>query len=207
MSGSECARVARSVDRLVRTADDSGLSIVQGICRVEIAPIGQWGEWFPGPWSPNAEEEGRLQFYTFETIATAEGEISSRNPQIISVGRHFEARIHGRIMKQMRRSSPKFASGEAAVLHIFLPYSAGETLMDVVDASYNEAFRKLNKNHRRINAVVLSAQLYGADYGDAVVRYDHYIIPNRRPRTELPEKFKLLFTDAKVEQQLGQKGG
>jgi hypothetical protein len=161
VSGSECARVVRSVGYLLQTAGDAGIWLVQGICRVEIEPIGRWGEWFPGPWLPHAEEEGRRQFYSAEAIVTAEGKISCRNPQIISVRTHFEPRIHGRIIKQMRASSRKFRSGEAAVVHIFLPYWAGETLMDVIDASYNEVFEKLNRDHRRINSVLLSAQLYG----------------------------------------------
>jgi DNA-binding XRE family transcriptional regulator len=206
VSGSECARVVRNVDHLLQTAGDAGTWMVQGICRVDIAPIGRWGDWFPGPWLPDAEEEGRRQFYSAETIVTAEGKVSCRNPQIISVSTHFEPRIDGRIIKQMRASSPKFRSGEAAVVHILLPCWTGTTLIEVIDASYNEVFNKLNKDYRRINAVVLSAQLYG-NFEDAAIRYNHYIIPNMRPQTELSEGFKLLFSDVRFEEQLGQSGG
>ena len=209
VSGSECARVVRTFNEFIQSTGGLGSCLVQGICRVEAAPIGQWGQWLPAPWRPEVKDKGIPQVYSFEVMVNTEGEVLHRNPCIISVSKYFQARISSRILKQIQRSSLKFQPGEPSVLHILLPYSEGRSLMDVVDASYGDVFRKLNKDHRRINAAILTAQLYGANYrtfSDRFIVYDNYVVPNMRARAGFPEGFKLLLSDAKVDQQFGNQG-
>jgi hypothetical protein len=209
VSDPECARVVRTFNEFIQSGGGVGSCLVQGICRIEAAPIGQWGQWLPAPWVPEVKDKAMPQVYSFEVMVNMEGNVLHKNPCMISIGKYFQPRISNRIIRQIQRSALKFQSGEASLVHILLPYSEGRSLMDVVDASYNDVFRKLNKDHRRINTIILSAQLYDTNYrmfSDRFIAYDHYVVPNIRTKTELPEGFKLLLSDAKVEQQLGNQG-
>jgi hypothetical protein len=110
---------------------------------------------------------------------------------IIQILPHAELDISSRLISELKKAVKQIPDQGPGIIHIQIPYSRGTELLKVVDTVYDNVYRKLNRDSRRVNAVVISADVLEIGSAVPVVRSFH-IVPNNSPVTELPAEFSII---------------
>jgi len=124
---------------------------------------------------------------------------SNKNPiykefALVLLKLSFEDNIPKRIYNALKKARRQISENGPGIVHISLPYEEGLKTLKVIDLTYKEIFNKLNRDTRRINAVVITGKIVDIS-SNPPIRYNQYIIPNYRAKTNLPEYFEILGTD------------
>ncbi len=109
----------------------------------------------------------------------------------VSIFPHADFDLTKRFFSNIRKASKQIPKGEMGIIHVAVPHLIGNHLMQIVDNSYDNILNNLERNHSRINAVVLYGQFFERNPWGPLLSL-HYIIPNMSPKSSLPQNFEII---------------
>lgn len=174
-----------------RTGDMAPQRCADGRILIEYMKLWEWDQIMPGPIGFTKMGETGV----FSVAAIHDGQrMLAKNPVAIAAFPYTEVNISSRLINEFKRASRQIPKEGPGIIHIAIPHKAGNQLLNVIDHCYPYVYRTINKDSRRVNAVVISASLVsgGNRPGESALVYQHYVIPNLHARTRLPKWYSIL---------------
>lgn len=114
-----------------------------------------------------------------------------RNPRMVQIFPFEGGDIRRRLLAEIKRARSQLPREGPGIVHLEIPLTVGPRFLKVVDDSWESVFRTLNKDTKRINAIVLTGTLFQAD-PQLPISQNYYLIPHLEPRNGLPRDFSPL---------------
>ena len=172
----------------IRNNNLGKMEISGGEFIIECSKISEWEEELEG--SLNIPTNCQLLSCQISTRAS-KNKVIAKNPRIIGVSPHFEGDIAPRLISEFKTATKQIPKLGPGIIHLAIPYKKGSQLIEVVDKSYYRIHRKLNKDSKRVNAVVISGVTID-EKSKTSINYIHNIVPNLNTRSRLPSGFSIL---------------
>lgn len=112
----------------------------------------------------------------------------------ISTNPHEDNYIAKRIINVLKKARKQIPIGNPGIVYVELPYEIIDRLAIVIDFVWDEVHSWLNKNTKRINAVVLSYSVFQYHNNKPIGHFGHTPIPNYNSAVDLPRGFRIVGT-------------
>lgn len=177
-----------------RIADDDLTSLELGLKGLNIT--------FDKLAEPDAVISGEVKFDSFDfpyQIASdirvsSTGQMQHRNPIACGTRRIFKPDQAKRVVRKLKEASRQLKSNGANIVHIEISSEFTNQTFKVIETSWEQTHKRLEDNHSRVNAVVLSGagRHPNAKTKDEILHREFSILPNRMAVNSLPEDFRLV---------------
>jgi hypothetical protein len=127
-----------------------------------------------------------------EFLKLETGEVVQKNPIAIGIDALFEPNQTKRLVRDVKTAGRQLPKNKPSLVHIDVNVDDAGRAFGIVDHCWGAVHSRIERNHRRINAVVLSmGMLVLPTIGFGRYSIENAIIPNRRARQTLPSGFSV----------------
>jgi hypothetical protein len=190
ISSGMAEKITSSISEKCKNRDVSPVTL-EGKVRIEIKPILQSNMRMPEPLA--IDNKGEFTWAEIEGQSDESGLVFVSGACLVAIVPYFDLSPEKKISNILKKASSQLPQGKPGILHIEIPFRDGEKIISILDNLCEKIHQKINRSHRRINAVVLSTKrinLNPRDPDDAINEL-HTIIPNDNAYHRLPEGFRI----------------
>lgn len=122
------------------------------------------------------------------------GSAFNKSPRIVEITPYFEFNPHTQVLGAIKTAAAQLPREKGGLVHIEIPYRDGERILEVTDNIYDVVCEQIEKNFRRVNAVIFSSKRTNNNprSGDDAINHHYVVIPNKYAYTNLPPGIKVL---------------